>query len=144
MIAVLEHIQFPLVLMNEVFRVLKTGGALIGTVSFLEPFHENSFYHHTHLGLFNDLSFAGFEIEHLAASKEWQVFDAQARMAGWVHFPGLPEFLRRGIIRFPRRLSNLWFETYRVLRKRPLPENLVNVTGAFTFVAKKVDDKAEK
>jgi len=137
MIAVLEHIQYPLVLMSEVKRVLRPGGTLIGTVSFLEPFHENSLYHHTHLGLYNDLSCAGFEIEQLSASKEWQVFDAQAKMAGWIFFPGMPKPLRNGIIRLPKQLSHWWYSVNRLIRKKSLPESISNVTGAFTFIAKK-------
>lgn len=137
MIAVLEHIRYPLVLMWEVSRVLKSGGTLIGTVSFLEPFHENSFYHHTHLGLYNDLIFSGLEVEQLAASKDWQVFDAQARMAGWYLFPGIPSFISNKIIRLPKVLSNLWFGAFRLLRKTSLPDHFVDVTGAFTFVARK-------
>lgn len=137
MIAVLEHIQYPLVLMQEVKRVLKDGGVLIGTVSFLEPFHENSFYHHTHLGLYNDLTYAGFEVQQLAASEDWQVFDAQANMAPWVFFPGLPDFIRKSIIRSPKVLSKLWFSLNSLFRKTPLPEKFSHVTGAFSYVAKK-------
>lgn len=139
MIAVLEHIQYPLVLMQEVKRVLKDGGVLIGTVSFLEPFHENSFYHHTHLGLYNDLIHAGFEVQQLAASEDWQVFDAQANMAPWVFFPSLPNLLRKSIIRLPKLLSKWWFRMNGLVRKNPLPEKFSDVTGAFSYVAKKPD-----
>lgn len=139
MIAVLEHIQYPLVLMQEVNRVLKDDGVLIGTVSFLEPFHENSFYHHTHLGLYNDLVHAGFEVDQLAASKNWQVFDAQAQMAPWIFFPGLPNCLRKSIIRLPRVLSKLWLSSNRLFRKTPLPENYYQITGAFSYVARKTE-----
>lgn len=137
MIAVLEHIQFPLVLMQEVNRVLKDSGILIGTVSFLEPHHDNSFYHHTHLGLYNDLIHAGFEVQQLAASKDWLVFDAQANMASWVFFPGMPDFLRKKIIYFPKALSRLWFRIIQLFRKTPLPNHSANVTGAFSYVARK-------
>lgn len=137
MIAVLEHIQYPLVLMQEVNRVLMKGGVLIGTVSFLEPFHDNSFYHHTHLGLYNDLVHAGFDVQQLAASEDYQVFNAQANMAPWVFFPGLPNFLRKSIIRLPNALSNLWFGVNRLLRKNPFQADFSHVTGAFSYVARK-------
>lgn len=137
MIAVLEHIQYPLVLMEEVNRVLKDGGVLIGTVSFLEPFHGNSFYHHTHLGLYNDLMHAGFEVDQLAASKDWQVFDAQANMASSIFFPGLPRILRKSIIRSPKVLSDLWLGINRLFRKSLNPNSVYKVTGAFSYVARK-------
>ena len=101
-IAVLEHIQYPFMMIKEVHRVLNSGGIFIGTVAFLEPFHGNSYYHYTHLGVYNMLVYGGFEVEQLAPGKGWQVFDAQARH----ELPGRSsrgchKFISKAIIRSP-------------------------------------------
>lgn len=137
-IAVFEHIQYPFIVIREISRVLKNGGVFIGTVSFLEPFHGNSFHHFTGLGVGNLLSYGGFEVVQLAPNKDWQVFDAQARMAAWTIFPGLPSPIARSIIRFPQKLSDGWSFIYKKFRgEKELKRNASITAGSFSFVARK-------
>jgi SAM-dependent methyltransferase len=59
-IAVFEHLYQPFQAASEIYRVLRKGGAVVGSAAFLEPFHADSHFHMTHLGLREVLTFAGF------------------------------------------------------------------------------------
>ena len=134
-IAVLEHVRYPFVMMKEAHRVLKPGGRLIGTVAFLEPFHDQSLYHHTHLGVLNSLRFARFRVDRIAPSEEWSVFAAQAEMAGFPHLRRRhAKMLMRApvwILKWVRRLAG-------ALGKHADYDSFTaRNTGAFSFVATK-------
>jgi SAM-dependent methyltransferase len=63
--AVLEHVYCPPIVVREVWRILKPGGLFYGNCSFLEAEHFDSQYHHTHLGLYRLLTYAGFNVLHI-------------------------------------------------------------------------------
>ena len=62
MFDVLEHLDNPEVSLAEIYRVLKPGGLLIGTVPFCYPLHEtpNDYLRYTDYGIDNYLSGKGF------------------------------------------------------------------------------------
>ena len=133
-IAVLEHLRFPFVAIREAYRVLKFGGKFIGTVAFLEPYHEKSFYHYTHLGVFNMLKFGRFIIEKIAPSENWSVLSANAKMG---LFPKMPLFLSKSIVLPVEMLHKFWLKMGVIFGKKNINAHLCNTTGAFTFIAHK-------
>jgi SAM-dependent methyltransferase len=134
-IAVLEHIRFPSVVLREVYRTLKPGGKFIGTVAFLEPFHLNSYYHHTHLGILSGLQDAGLLVEQIAPNSSWTGLRAQAMMT---LFPRMPVRLASALISPLQHLHRLWWHA-RSLKNRSINPNdaIRDATGSFTFIATK-------
>jgi SAM-dependent methyltransferase len=93
-IAVMEHVHNPFLMVQEVKRVLKSDGVLIGSVAFLEDFHGNSMYHHTRLGTYQTLKSAGLNVKVISPYEirsdlpfiSWDGPIPQVRRL----FPGLP------------------------------------------------------
>jgi SAM-dependent methyltransferase len=133
--AVLEHLRFPFVAIDEAYRVLKHGSRFIGSVAFLEPFHGQSFYHHTHYGLLNSLEHAGFTVNCISPDTSWDVLNAQASMS---LFPKMPKSLAKALV-FPlRTISKLYWKTGRFMNPQAKEiTRLLCTAGAFMFVALK-------
>jgi SAM-dependent methyltransferase len=134
-IAVLEHLRFPFVAMKEAYRVLKKNGKFIGTVAFLEPFHGDSFYHHTHLGVYNVLNDVGFNIEKICPSRKYSVLMAQAKMS---LFPKMPLLISHSILKPIHLLHVLWWKIASFFSNKASEDiRIINTSGVFTFIAKK-------
>lgn len=139
-LAVLEHIRYPFIMIQEVHRVLQPDGKFMGTVSYLEPFHGDSFYHHTHLGVFNSLHYGGFTVERVAPSHQWSALMAQAAMG---LFPKAPRTFCKALVLPLNTLGRLWWWARGLLdRKTNKQERLLLTVAAYRFVARK--DAAQK
>ena len=133
----IEHLKYPFVAIQEIARVLKPGGLFIGVVSFLEPFHMESYYHHTHFGISNLLKFSGLNIQFISPSPNWDIFKALATM-GFI--PKAPKFLIN-LLLFPIKLFySLWWQIailiYRSDSKKKINRNFTKA-GSYSFVARK-------
>lgn len=67
---VFEHVRHPDRLVCEVLRVLKPGGAFVGALSCLEPYHSYSIFNFTPYGVFRLLHDNGFTIGQLRPGPE--------------------------------------------------------------------------
>jgi SAM-dependent methyltransferase len=136
-LAALHLFRFPWVVLHEVHRVLKPGGVFLGTVAFLEPFHDGGYFHHTHLGALNLLQHAGFSVQRLAPSEDWTGLQAQASMA---LFPRMPRPVIRAVMFPVEALHRLWWRAGRLATRNPNASEearIRNTTAAFAFVAAK-------
>lgn len=129
---VLEHLQYPLLALSEVDRVTKPSGVFCGNVAFVEPYHGNSVFHHSPLGILSGLRTAGFDVERIGPAGN-----------GFLHtgarlYPFLPHFLGYVVLSVPYLLHRFWYLVGRTLvRHDKTTEEFRRVRFAreFEFVA---------
>ena len=114
--------------------MLKPGGALVGSVAFLEPYHGHSYFHMSHLGLTEVLRRAGFSA--IEVTPGWS-FAESLSSSFWVWNRARPVRRITGAVsrlKYKFGLS-LWRLGYR-LRGTPPPEELpLRFCGSLIFKA---------
>ncbi len=85
--ALTEHLACPYLAAQQVARCLKPGGYYLGNVSFLEPWHADSFFHMTPLGVYELLTQADFDIKNIWPGKGYSGYRAILLMGNKITKP---------------------------------------------------------
>jgi len=134
-VTVLQYVQFPFVAAHEMYRVLKPGGVLIGSAAFLEPSHGTSFFHPSHVGLYNLLRDAGFTVRRIAPFATWPALKALASMG---LFFRMPRALAQAIVAPLQLFHVLWWRLGSLVTGHDLEQDRLNhFSGSFSFIASK-------
>lgn len=133
--AVTEHLACPYLVAQEIARVLKPGGYYLGNVSFLEPWHDSSFFHMSPLGAIELLIQAGFEIKYVWPEKGYSAYRSTFAMGN-----GITNNIRfiGDIAYFAYLLENNLKNIGRKILKRPKKRDInqaAKVSGAIFWIA---------
>lgn len=134
--AVFEHLHDPFQAAREIHRVLIPGGAHVGSVAFLEPFHANSYFHMSHLGVREIFLRAGFRSVKIYPG--WSYLEAlNSQYFVWNRFRPVRVFTRlwaRAAFGWGKLLWRIGYAA----RGRPLPERItLGFCGSLIFKAVK-------
>jgi SAM-dependent methyltransferase len=135
-VAVFEHLYNPFQAAAEKYRVLRPGGVLVGSVAFLEPFHGNSYFHMSHLGLTEVLRRAGFQNIEIHPGWSWTE-SLNGNFWLWNRIAAI-----RAVTRVFNRLRYtfglaLWRLAYAIRRRRSPTHLQLMYCGSLLFKAEK-------
>lgn len=79
---VLEHVPDPQIVVDEMYRVLKPGGAVLATIPQTTPLHEepHDYYRYTRYGIQHLFERSGFTISHIEQEAGYYALIAQLRI----------------------------------------------------------------
>ncbi|MEB3295242.1 MAG: class I SAM-dependent methyltransferase [Synechococcales bacterium] len=134
-VAVAEHLACPYLATQEILRVLKPGGKFVGTVSFMEPWHDSSFLHMSPLGVMEMLLQAGFTINYVWPRQGYSGYEAMMIMGSRFTKPisGVGHLIH-GYYQLANHLRN---QTNRLLQRQNRPSiiDAAKVAGAIAWIA---------
>jgi len=137
-IAALEHFHSPWLATKEINRVLKKGGYFLGTVSFLEPEHMNSYFHMTKNGTKKILEVADFKDISITPTSGWNVLTSM----NIIPFTSIYSRIKSALL-FPIRRSliklRIFFRKGKLKNRaqKYLEDDESRYAGSFFFICKK-------
>lgn len=135
--AVWEHLAFPQLAASEAARVLKPGGYFLGSASFLEPWHDESYYHMSPNGTHATLRLAGLEIAHIWPEVKWPGFVAMLEMGNRATRPiRWLGWLMNAAYLLPKQ-AKVFLQTRRWPDRDALFETRARMAGAIAWIARK-------
>lgn len=135
-IAVFEHLYDPHKAVKEIFRVTKSGGSLVGSVAFLEPYHAFSYFHMSPLGVREVLLQAGYT--NITIKAGWSYLES---IGGTFWIWNRSRFIRN----ITRTCNRMRFKcgltihklAYRIKGRKPPEELDLTFAGSLVFTATK-------
>jgi ubiquinone/menaquinone biosynthesis C-methylase UbiE/uncharacterized protein YbaR (Trm112 family) len=136
--AVFEHLAFPHLAAQEIYRVLKPGGYLLGNCAFLEPWHDCSYFHMSPMGVVQLCSNAKLQLDYLWPGRRYSGFRAMMVMSGTLmhKLRWLGEIMY-GVYRAENHVNRWIRQLLRIPTRFSDIEKRSRVAGAIDWIARK-------